>query len=99
MSTVRQSEVIGKIVIHTDEEAATVEHVWLDELHGLRMSIKGHDGRWPVSTIKLMESSPHRLALDLSPMGRPAVLEAMSQRQFDPCRCPAERLAQDKPIA
>jgi hypothetical protein len=29
-----------------------VEGVWLDELHGLRISIKGHDGKWPVSTIK-----------------------------------------------
>jgi hypothetical protein len=26
------------------------------ELHGLRVSIKGHDGKWPVSTVKLAES-------------------------------------------
>jgi hypothetical protein len=25
-------------------------------LHGLRISIKGHDGRWPVSTIKFTEN-------------------------------------------
>jgi hypothetical protein len=25
-------------------------------LHGLRISIKGHDGRWPVSTVKFVES-------------------------------------------
>jgi hypothetical protein len=25
-------------------------------LHGLRISIEGHDGRWPVSTIKFVES-------------------------------------------
>jgi hypothetical protein len=38
------------------ERAGTVENVWLDELHGLRVSIKGHDGKWPVSTVKLAQS-------------------------------------------
>ena len=51
-----QSELIGKTVVLTDGKAGTVENVWLDELHGLRISIKGHDGRWPVSTIKFAES-------------------------------------------
>jgi PRC-barrel domain len=52
-----QSELIGKAVVLTDGKAGTVVNVWLDELHGLRISIEGHEGRWPVSTIKL-ESSP-----------------------------------------
>ena len=43
-----RSELIGKAVVLTDGQAGTVEHVWLDELHGLRISIEGHDGRWPV---------------------------------------------------
>ncbi|MGX9431096.1 MULTISPECIES: PRC-barrel domain-containing protein [Bradyrhizobium] len=51
-----QSELIGKTIVLTDGKAGTVENVWLDELHGLRISIKGHDGRWPVSTIKLVEN-------------------------------------------
>ena len=51
-----QSELIGKAVVLTDGKAGTVESVWLDELHGLRISIAGHEGRWPVSTIKLVES-------------------------------------------
>ena len=50
-----QSELIGKAVVLTDGKAGTVENVWLDELHGLRISIEGHEGRWPVSTIKLAE--------------------------------------------
>ena len=50
-----QSELIGKAVVLTDGKAGTIENVWLDEMHGLRISIKGHDGRWPVSTIKLVE--------------------------------------------
>jgi len=54
--TVRRSELIGKAVVLTDGKAGTVENVWLDELHGLRISIEGHDGRWPVSTIKFVES-------------------------------------------
>ncbi len=51
-----QSELMGKTVALTDGKAGTVENVWLDELHGLRISIKGHDGRWPVSTIKFPEN-------------------------------------------
>jgi hypothetical protein len=47
-----QSDLIGKAVVLTDGKAGTVENVWLDELHGLRISIRGHDGKWPVSTIK-----------------------------------------------
>jgi hypothetical protein len=51
-----RSQLIGRSVILTDGKAGTVENVWLDELHGLRVSIKGHDGKWPVSTVKLAES-------------------------------------------
>ena len=47
-----QSDLVGKAVILTDGKAGTVESVWLDELHGLRISIRGHDGKWPNSTIK-----------------------------------------------
>jgi hypothetical protein len=50
-----RSELIGKAVILTDGKAGTVEGVWLDELHGLRISIRGHDGKWPVSTIKFAQ--------------------------------------------
>ena len=51
-----RSELIGKAVVLTDGKAGTVENVWLDELHGLRISITGHDGRWPVSTIKFPDN-------------------------------------------
>jgi hypothetical protein len=51
-----QTELIGKAVILTDGKAGTVEGVWLDEMHGLRISIRGHDGKWPVSTIKFSET-------------------------------------------
>ena len=40
-----QSELIGKAVVLTDGKAGTVVR--------LRISIEGHEGRWPVSTIKL----------------------------------------------
>jgi hypothetical protein len=50
-----QSELVGKAVVLTDGKAGTVEHVWLDELHGLRISIGGHDGKWPISTIKFAQ--------------------------------------------
>jgi sporulation protein YlmC with PRC-barrel domain len=51
-----RSELVGKAVILTDGKAGTVENVWLDELHGLRISIVGHLGKWPISTIKLAQS-------------------------------------------
>jgi len=50
-----RSELVGKAVVLTDGKAGTVEGVWLDEFHGLRISIKGHDGKWPVSTIKFTQ--------------------------------------------
>jgi hypothetical protein len=46
---------LGKAVVLTDGKAGTIEKVWLDELHGLRISIRGHKGRWPVSTIKFTQ--------------------------------------------
>jgi hypothetical protein len=51
-----RAELIGKAVILTDGKAGTVETVWLDELHGLRISIRGHVGKWPISTIKLAQA-------------------------------------------
>jgi hypothetical protein len=40
----------------SDGTAGTVEAIWLDDLHGLRVSIKGHPGKRPVSTIKFVQS-------------------------------------------
>jgi hypothetical protein len=51
-----EAELVGKAVVLTDGKAGTVEHVWLDELHGLRISIRGHEGKWPVSTVKLLQT-------------------------------------------
>jgi hypothetical protein len=51
-----QTEIIGKAVVLSDGKAGTVESIWLDEFHGLRISIKGHEGKWPVSTIKFTQS-------------------------------------------
>jgi hypothetical protein len=51
-----QTELVGKAVILTDGKAGTVESIWLDEMHGLRIAIRGHDGKWPISTIKFAQS-------------------------------------------
>jgi hypothetical protein len=50
-----QTELVGKAVILTNGMAGTVDRLWLDELHGLRISIGSHDGNWPVATIKFAE--------------------------------------------
>jgi hypothetical protein len=50
-----QNELVGKAVVLTDAKVGTVESVWLDEVHGLRISVRGHHGKWPVSTIKFVQ--------------------------------------------
>jgi hypothetical protein len=51
-----QTELVGKAVVLTDGKAGTIDGIWLDEAHGLRISIRGHEGRWPVSTIKFAQT-------------------------------------------
>jgi len=51
-----EEEFVGRAVVLTDGKAGTVESVTLDEVHGLRLSIAGHPGAWPVSTIKFLGS-------------------------------------------
>jgi hypothetical protein len=50
-----EAELAGKVVILSDGKAGTVEIVSLDEDHGLRVSIRGHQGSWPVSTIRFAQ--------------------------------------------
>jgi len=52
-----EAELVGKPVVLSDGKAGTVERIWLDELHGLRISIGGHFGKWPVSSLKLIGPS------------------------------------------
>ena len=49
------AQLVGKAVVLADGKAGTVEAVWLDEVHGLRISIRDHPGKWPVSTIKFVQ--------------------------------------------
>ena len=46
---------IGKAVVLTEGKAGTVENVWLDELHRLRISLKGHDRKMASLNLKLGE--------------------------------------------
>jgi hypothetical protein len=50
-----QAELVGKAVVLSDGKAGTVDGIWLDELHGLRVSVRGHEGKWPISTVKLVQ--------------------------------------------
>ncbi|SHK16638.1 hypothetical protein SAMN05444159_2591 [Bradyrhizobium lablabi] len=50
------AQLVGKAVVMTDGTAGTVEAIWLDDLHGLLISIEGHPGKWPVSTVKFAQS-------------------------------------------
>ncbi|WP_456733044.1 PRC-barrel domain containing protein [Bradyrhizobium sp. USDA 3364] len=51
-----EAELVGRAAVLTDGTAGTVEGVFLDELHGLRISIRGHIGKWPISTIKMLQT-------------------------------------------
>ena len=55
-----EAELIGKAVVLTDGKAGTVEQLILDEVHGLRLSVAGHPGKWPVSTINWCSSNSWR---------------------------------------
>lgn len=50
-----EAELLGKAVVLSDGKAGVIEKICLDELHGLRIALRGHDGKWPVSTIKFVE--------------------------------------------
>jgi hypothetical protein len=51
-----EEELVDKTVVLTDGKAGTIERVFLDDVHGLRISIGGHEGRWPISMVKFIES-------------------------------------------
>jgi len=51
-----EKEVVGRAVVLTNGNAGTIDGVFLDDVHGLRISIRGHEGRWPISTVKHIES-------------------------------------------
>jgi hypothetical protein len=50
-----RAELLGKAVILTNGTAGTVDEISLDELHGLRISIKDHEGKWPSAMIKFAQ--------------------------------------------
>jgi hypothetical protein len=55
-----EAELVGRAVVLTNGRAGTVEGLTLDEVHGLRLSVAGHPGQWPISTIKLVERKDDR---------------------------------------
>ncbi|MFL6839167.1 MAG: PRC-barrel domain containing protein [Bradyrhizobium sp.] len=50
-----EKELAGKAVVLTDGKAGTINGVFLDDEHGLRISVAGHEGRWPISTVRHIE--------------------------------------------
>ena len=52
-----EEQLVGRAVVLTDGKAGTIDRVFLDDVHGLRISISGHDGRWPISTVKLIDNA------------------------------------------
>jgi hypothetical protein len=50
-----EEELVGRDVVMTDGKAGTIEHVYLDDVHVLRISIGGHERRCPISTVKFID--------------------------------------------
>jgi hypothetical protein len=48
---------VGRAVVSSDGKFGTAQDVQLDDLHGLRVIIAGHDGAWPISTVKFADES------------------------------------------
>jgi hypothetical protein len=51
-----EKELVGRAVVLTDAKAGTIDQLFLDDEHGLRIAIRGHEGRWPISMVKHIES-------------------------------------------
>ena len=51
-----EKELVGRGVVLSDGKAGTIDQLFLDDEHGLRIAIRGHEGRWPISTVKHIES-------------------------------------------
>jgi hypothetical protein len=51
-----EDELVGRVVVMSDGKAGAIDRIDLDDLHGLRISISGHEGRWPISTVKSIQS-------------------------------------------
>ena len=49
-----RTELLGSVVL-SDGKAGTIEDVFLDEAHGLRIAVTAHEGKWPVSSIRFLE--------------------------------------------
>jgi CHAD domain-containing protein len=54
-----EKELVGKAVVLTDGKAGTIDHVFLDDLHGLRISIKRT--RWQMADL---DGEAHRELID-----------------------------------
>ena len=50
-----EEELVGRAVVLANGKAGMINRVSLDDMHGLRISINGHDGRWPISTVKFIQ--------------------------------------------
>ncbi len=50
-----EEELVGRAVVMTDGKAGTIDYIYLDDMHGLRLSIAGHEGEWPISTVKFIQ--------------------------------------------
>jgi hypothetical protein len=40
-----EKESVGRAVVLTDGRAGTIDQLFLDDEHGLRIAIRGHEGR------------------------------------------------------
>jgi hypothetical protein len=53
-----QVELVGKALILMDGKARTVDKIWLDEFHGLRFSVRGFEGMWPLTLTDFGAQTP-----------------------------------------
>ncbi|WP_338128942.1 hypothetical protein [Bradyrhizobium brasilense] len=47
-----EKELVGKGVVLSDGKAGTIDHVFVDDVHELRIAIVGPEGRWPIAIVK-----------------------------------------------
>ena len=52
----RRPTKIAAIALDNKLARITIDQIYLDDVQGRRISISGHDGQWPISTVKFIQS-------------------------------------------
>lgn len=50
-----EDELMGMTAVLYDGKAGTIGKIWLSKSHGIRVLLVGHEGHWPLSSVKFIQ--------------------------------------------